>query len=112
MEILAFLDSASDPQTQEQIRDGVEGQTRVIRAALTALVAAGRVDRTGEGKKGKPFLYAFQNSGSQHITGTRKPESESQGEVTEKNGQIPVPENSQDSMVVSDVEQGDDEVRL
>jgi hypothetical protein len=112
MEILAFLDSASDPQTQEQIRDGVEGQTRVIRAALTELVAAGRVDRTGEVKKGKSFPYAFQNSGSQHITGTRKPESESQGEVTEKNGQIPVPENSQDLMVVSDVEQGDDEVRV
>jgi hypothetical protein len=112
IEILAFLDSASDSQTQEQIRAGVEGQTKVIRAALTALVGAGRVDRTGEGKKGKPFLYAFQNSGSQHITGTSKLESESQGEVTEKNGQIPVPENSQDSMVVSDVEQGDDEVRL
>lgn len=111
-EILAFLESASEPQTQEQIRDGVEGQTRIIRAALTALVAAGGVDRTGEGKKGKPFLYAFQNSGSQHITGTRKPESESQGEVTEKNEQIPVPENMQGPIVVSHVEHGDDEVRL
>ncbi|MGB8521600.1 MAG: AAA family ATPase [Candidatus Acidiferrales bacterium] len=112
MEILEFLKSASDPQTQEQIRDGVEGQTRVIRAALTALVAAARVDRTGDGKKGKPFLYAFPNSGSEHIAGTRKPESEGQGEVTEKNERIPVPENSQPSMVVSDVEQGDDTVRL
>ncbi len=112
IEILAFLDSASDSQTQEQIRDGVEGQTRVIRAALTTLVAAGRVDKTGEGKKGKPFLYAFQNSGSQHIAGTRKPESEIQCETTDKNRQIPVPEDLQISMVVSDVEQGDDEVRL
>lgn len=112
MGILEFLKSASDPQTQEQIRDGVEGQTRVIRAALTALVAAGRVDRTGEGKRGKPFLYAFPNSGSEHIAGTRKPESEGRGEVTEKNEPIPVPQNSQSLMVVPDVEQGDDTVRL
>ena len=76
IEILEFLKSASEPQTQEQIRSSVEGQTRVIRAALTALVAGGRVDRTGDGKKGKPFLYAFPNSGSEHIAGTRKPESE------------------------------------
>ncbi len=112
MEILEFLESANGPQTQEQIRDGVEGQTRVIRAALTALVAAGRVDRAGDGKKGRPFLYAFPNSGSEHIAGTRKPEYEGQREVTEKNGRIPVPQNSQTSLVVSDIEQGDDEVRL
>jgi hypothetical protein len=112
MEILEFLKSASDPQTQEQIRDGVEGQTRVIRAALTALVATERVDRTGDGKKGKPFLYAFPNSGSEHITGTRKPESADRGEVTVKNERIPVPGNSQTSLVVSDIEQGDDTVRL
>jgi hypothetical protein len=113
MDILEFLKSASDPQTQEQIREGVEGQTKVIRAALTALVAASNVDRTGEGKRGKPFIYAFPNSGSEHIAGTRKPESEGRGEVTEKNGGIPVPENSQTSMVVPDIEQGgDDTVRL
>jgi hypothetical protein len=112
MEILEFLKSASEPQTQEQIRDGVAGQTRVIRAALTALVAAGGVDRTGDGKKGKPFLYAFPNSGSERMTGTRKPESESWGQVIEKNERIPVPENPQSSMVVPDTEQGDDVVRL
>jgi len=112
MGILEFLKLASDPQTQEQIRDGVEGQTRVIRAALTALVASERVDRTGHGKKGKPFFYALPNSGSEYIAGTRKPESEGQCEVTEKNERIPVPENLQTSMVVSDIEQGDDTVRL
>jgi hypothetical protein len=111
-EILEFLKAASDPQTQEQIRDGVEGQTRVIRSALTALVAAGRVERAGDGKKGKPFLYAFPNSGSEHIAGTRKPESECWGEVTEKRTGIPVPENSQSSMMVPDIERGDDTVRL
>jgi hypothetical protein len=112
MEILEFLKSASDPQTQEQIRDGVEGQTRIIRAALTSLVAALRVDRTGDGKRGKPFLYAFPNSGSGYIAGTREPESESQAQDTEKKEQIPIPENSQTSIVVSDIEQDDDTVRL
>lgn len=111
-EILEFLQGAAEPQTQEQIRNGVDGQTRVIRAALTALVAAGRVDRTGDGKKGKPFLYAFPNSGSEHIPRTRKPESEGWREVTEKNEEILVPEKSQTSIVVPDIEQGEDTVRL
>lgn len=62
--ILVFLKGADGPQTQEQIRDGVEGKTKVIRAALTALVDSGRVRRTGEGKKGKPYLYEFPNSSS------------------------------------------------
>ena len=111
-EILEFLKSASEPQTQEQIRSSVEGQTRVIRAALTSLVAVGGIDRTGDGKKGKPFLYAFPNSGSEHMTGTRKPESENRGEVNEKNERIPVPEDPETSLVVPDIEQGDDTVRL
>jgi hypothetical protein len=111
-EILEFLRSASDPQTQEQIRDGVEGQTRVIRAALTALVATERVDRTGDGKRGKPFMYAFPNSGSEHISGTRKPDSEGWDQVTEKTERIPVPKDSQTSIVVPDIELGDDTVRL
>ncbi len=34
---LKFVTLAGGPQTQEQIRDGVEGRTKVIRAALTAL---------------------------------------------------------------------------
>jgi AAA domain/Domain of unknown function (DUF3854) len=112
MEILEFLKSASEPQTQEQIRGSVEGQTRVIRAALTALVDAKGVDRTGEGKKGKPFLYAFPNSGSEHTAETRKPEFEGRGEVIEKNERIPVPENSDTSIVVPEIEQGDETVRL
>lgn len=112
MEILELLKSASEPQTQEQIRRSVEGQTRVIRAALTALVDAGRVDRTGDGKKGKPFLYSFPNAGSEYIPGTSKPESENRGQVAENNDRILVPENLQDSILVPDVEQTDDTVRV
>jgi hypothetical protein len=111
-EIIEFLKSATDPQTQEQIRDGVTGQTRVIRAALTALVEARRLDWTGDGKKGRPFLYSFPNSGSDHIAGTRKPEFENQRQLIDQKQRIPVPENSQSSIVVPKIEQGDDTVRL
>lgn len=62
--IFLFLQSADGPQTQEQLREGVEGKTKVIRAALTALAESGRVRKIGEGKKGKPYLYEFPNSGS------------------------------------------------
>jgi hypothetical protein len=62
--ILSFLKDADGPPTQEQIRDSVEGKTKIIRAALTALFESGRIRRTGEGKKGKPFLYEFPDSGS------------------------------------------------
>jgi len=111
-QILEFLKAATEPQTQEQIRDGVEGQTKAIRAALTALVKTEQVTRTGEGKKGKPFLYAFPNSGSQDIAGTRKPESENWGQVTEKKESILVPDETRDSIVVPEAENSDDTVRL
>jgi hypothetical protein len=78
--ILEFLEGANELQTQAQIRDGVEGQTRIIRAALTGLVEAGKVKKSGDGTKGKPFLYEFRNSGSQYIAGTRKPESQKEAE--------------------------------
>ena len=45
--------SATEPQTQEQIRDRVEGQTRVIRAALTALVAVAEYDKDGRWEEGE-----------------------------------------------------------
>jgi hypothetical protein len=111
-DILEFLKAATEEQTQGQIRDGVEGQTRAIRAALTALVKAEKVTRTGHGKKGKPFFYAFPNSGSHHIAGTRKPEYENPGQAAEKNERILVPENSESSIVVPEIEQGDDTVRI
>ena len=53
-----------EPQTQEAIRKGIEGKTKAIRAALTALVKDQRVVRTGEGVKGNPFLYRLRFSGS------------------------------------------------
>lgn len=55
--ILEFLKTAREPPTQRQIKDGVEGQNTTIRAALTSLVAAGRILKEGDGTKGKPFRY-------------------------------------------------------
>ncbi len=98
--ILDFLREAREPQTQAQIRDGVEGQTKVIRAALTALTASGNVSKSGDGTRGKPFLYEFPNSGSQHIAGTRKPESENGAQVQSNVDEILVPENEQKLILV------------
>jgi hypothetical protein len=95
-DILEFLVGAGEPQTQAQIRDGVEGHsTKVIRAALTSLVGCGKVKKTGDGTKGKPFLYESQNSGSQYISGTRKPESQNQPQTHINTSSILVPGNLQ-----------------
>jgi putative DNA primase/helicase len=105
--ILAFLRDADGPQTQAQIRDSVEGQTTVIRAALTALATSGNISKSGEGTRGKPFLYEFPNSGSQHISGTRKPESENSAQVLSNVEEILVPENSQETIVVRGNDDGE-----
>lgn len=89
--ILEWLEHASGPQTQEAIRGNVEGQARAVRAALTALVKAGKVRQSGEGVKGKPFLYEFENSGSPFGIGTRKPESQNGAKTNIDTGVILVP---------------------
>ena len=73
--ILDFLRDSREPQTQAQIREGVQGKTATVRAALTELVRSRRVSKGSDGTKGKPFLYAFENSGSNYMPGTREPES-------------------------------------
>jgi hypothetical protein len=98
--ILEFLADAAEPRTQEQIRDGVQGQTKVIRAALTALTKAGQVRRTGEGKRGKPFFYENRFSGSEYMTGTGEPETESAAQTAMKAGGILVPKSDGRSMAV------------
>jgi hypothetical protein len=90
-EILEFLSAADAPQTQAQIRAGIEGQTRIIRAALTALAASGRVGKNGDGTKGKPFLYEFPNSGSHYIGRTTKPECEKAAQTRMDAGAMLVP---------------------
>lgn len=98
--ILEFLAEAAEPRTQEQIREGVEGQTKVIRAALTALTNASQVRRTGEGKRGKPFFYESWFSGSEYMQETREPETESAAQTAMNTGAILVPKSDGRSMPV------------
>jgi AAA domain-containing protein/DnaB helicase-like protein len=98
--VLDFLRDTREPQTQAQIREGVQGKTTAIRAALTELVRSKRVSRTGDGTRGKPFLYAFEDSGSQYIAGTREPECEKGAEARVNTGEILVPRNSQKAILV------------
>jgi hypothetical protein len=109
--IFEYLREASEPQTQAQIRDAVEGQTRVIRAALTGLAGAGKVVKSGEGTKGKPFLYEFPNSGSHYIAGTSKPESEKVTQPRMNTGGILVPDHSENSILVPELIEGGERER-
>jgi putative DNA primase/helicase len=102
--ILEFLKAASEPQTQAQIRDAVEGKTQTIRAALTAVVAAGTVQKSGDGTRGKPFVYGFWFSGSQYIAGTREPETEIGGASRINTERMLVPEKSEKSFLVPKIE--------
>jgi putative DNA primase/helicase len=102
--IQLFLTGADSRQTQEQIRDNVDGKTQTIRAALTALAESGRITRTGEGIKGKPFFYECPDSGSQHIPGTREPESRNSSQVPSNLDEMLVPKNSQKMIVVPETD--------
>jgi AAA domain-containing protein/uncharacterized protein DUF3854 len=111
-EILEFIQSANEPRTQEQIRDSIEAQTKVIRAALTSLVKSERVAKAGEGKRGSPFLYSFPNSGSEHTVGTTKPEYRKTLQVPENKARTLVPENPFAADVVPEIQDGEETVRI
>jgi hypothetical protein len=89
--MVEFLQDAGEPQTQAQIRAGVEGQTKTIRSALTALASTGTIIKTGEGTRGKTFLYTFENAGSSTYQETREPQSRKAVEATVNTGDILVP---------------------
>jgi hypothetical protein len=109
--ILDFLRDSREPQSQAQIREGVQGKTATIRAALTELVRGRRVSKSGDGTRGKPFLYAFENCGSNYIFGTREPESPIAGQAVENKERMLVPESSPKSFLVpGDGERPDSDV--
>jgi hypothetical protein len=87
--ILDYLEHAGEPKTQEQIREEVEGRTQMLRAGLTAVVRAGKVQKIGKGVTGNPYLYERWFSGSQNGLEPRV-----------IIGEIVVPENSQKSILV------------
>lgn len=81
--IIEFLTVQEEPVTEAEIDENVEGRRSVRKRALRRLVTEGRVERTGRGGRGSPYLYSLKNfgfSGSQHIPGnqgTRIEKSES-----------------------------------
>ncbi len=98
--ILEYLEGATEPQTQEQIREKVEGQTKTIRAALTSLTQSGKVQRTGEGKRGNPYLYERWFSSSHHTPGTTEPETQKWPQTRIDAGAILVPRNGGRTILV------------
>lgn len=72
----------------------------MIRAALTALVAAGKVRRSGDGTRGNPFVYQSWFSGSQDTPGTREPESREVVQTRMDIAENLVPETSEKANVV------------
>ena len=57
-EILTCVESADEPLIGEDLFQRIEGRHCVKLAARKSLVERGLIERSGEGKKGDPFLYA------------------------------------------------------
>jgi hypothetical protein len=60
--ILEFLTGQEEPQTENEIDEAIEGKTKHKRGALRARVTAGRVTRSGGGKKGDPYRYELASN--------------------------------------------------
>ncbi|MFQ5904123.1 MAG: AAA family ATPase [Candidatus Binatia bacterium] len=71
--IVECLRTKGEPVEEKIIHDSVEGRKAVKQSALRTLVAEGRVKRTGEGKRGSPYLYEV--SGFLTPTHIREPEN-------------------------------------
>ena len=56
--ILDFLGTQTQPATEPEITNTVEGRTGLIRRALRALVEAQQIVRTGQGKRNDPYRYS------------------------------------------------------
>lgn len=71
--IAEYLGSTGAGKTEPDINRQVSGKTAHKRKALGELLAKGRVNRTGSGRKGDPYVYEFPSSLS--ISGTGEQES-------------------------------------
>jgi hypothetical protein len=60
--LIAALETAPEPLTEDDLQDRVSGKTGPFRRALRNLVATGRVTRLGRGVRGDPFRYGLQES--------------------------------------------------
>jgi AAA domain/DnaB-like helicase N terminal domain len=52
---------SSMPMTESEIREAVGGDRAVVAKAIRQAAETRRVIRTGEGRRGSPFLYAFRH---------------------------------------------------
>lgn len=82
-EILTFLEGRG-PEPEAVILAGVDGDTGAKRAALRELVKQGKVQRSGEGRRGAPYQYLVCSSID--ITQTSKRESAESTEVAAETG--------------------------
>jgi hypothetical protein len=103
-EILRFLESATEPKTEPEIADAVEGKTGVVRRALRGLVADERVSREGGGKRGDPYRYQFSFSCSHYSVGTREQETQKPHGTRINTGAILVPALEPESFLVPGTE--------
>jgi hypothetical protein len=97
---LEYLKGVSEPKTEPEIDEAVEGKTGLKRKALRSLATRGKVTREGGGKKGDPYKYAFSFSCSQDIAGTREQETEKANEPRINTGDNLVPSSSPTSFLV------------
>jgi putative DNA primase/helicase len=58
-DILTVLKKSKSEMEEKEIDAAIEGRIELKRSALRSLVKAGKVSRTGEGKKGSPYLYSI-----------------------------------------------------
>ena len=77
-----MLDALGDETlTEADIKERVGGNSTLTGKALRALCTDGSVRRTGEGKKGDPYLYTSVKSSILDFTPKAKPENETDDDL-------------------------------
>ena len=67
-EILAFLADQTEPLDAKTIQTTVTKNRQYVMRKLNDMTAAGKVKRTGTGKRGNPYRYAVPVFGSSSVT--------------------------------------------
>jgi hypothetical protein len=81
--IIEFLKTQSEPVEWKVIDDAVEGRKQTKLHAMKECMKAGTTNRTGNGKRGDPYLYSVSGSaGSTYKVGT--PELQTLSDCNEK----------------------------
>ena len=77
--MVSYLKKLTEPAEEKDINEAVEGRRTTKFSALRKLFDDGKVTRTGEGKRGKPYLYSVSVSQVPTLyreIGTQKPVSD------------------------------------